>query len=201
MSQNRKDDHIKYALEQHPGYNSFDEMELVHRSLPKYDLAEIDLSTHFAGRDWDFPFYINAMTGGSQKGGQINEKLAQVAESCGLLFVTGSYSAALKNPSDPSYQVAAGRPNLLLATNIGLDKPYQAAQQAVADLQPLFLQFHVNLMQELLMPEGEREFRSWRQHLTDYSQRLDLPLILKRSWLWHGSLYCRRSALLGDSDF
>jgi len=28
MSQNRKDDHIKYALEQRPGYNSFDEMEL-----------------------------------------------------------------------------------------------------------------------------------------------------------------------------
>ena len=179
MSQNRKDDHIKYALEQRPGYNSFDEMELVHRSLPKYDLAEIDLSTHFAGRDWEFPFYINAMTGGSQKGGQINEKLAQVAESCGLLFVTGSYSASLKNPSDPSYRVAAGRPNLLLATNIGLDKPYQAAQQAVADLQPLFLQVHVNLMQELLMPEGEREFRSWRQHLTDYSQRLEIPLILK----------------------
>ena len=33
MSQNRKDDHIKYALEQSPGYNSFDEMELVHLSL------------------------------------------------------------------------------------------------------------------------------------------------------------------------
>ena len=179
MSQNRKDDHIKYALEQRPGYNSFDEMELVHRSLPKYDLAEIDLSTHFAGRDWAFPFYINAMTGGSKKGGQVNEKLAQVAESCGLLFVTGSYSAALKNPSDPSYRVAAGRPNLLLATNIGLEKPYQAAQQAVDDLQPLFLQIHVNLMQELLMPEGEREFRSWRQHLTDYGQRLEVPLILK----------------------
>ena len=67
MSQNRKDDHIKYALEQSLGYNSFDEMELVHRSLPKYDLAEIDLSTHFAGRDWAFSFYINAMTGGSKK--------------------------------------------------------------------------------------------------------------------------------------
>lgn len=34
MSQNRKDDHIKYALEQRLGYNSFDEMELIHRSLP-----------------------------------------------------------------------------------------------------------------------------------------------------------------------
>lgn len=36
------------------------------------------------------------MTGGSNKGREINQKLAQVAESCGILFVTGSYSAALK---------------------------------------------------------------------------------------------------------
>ena len=56
MSQSRKDDHINYALEQPLGYNSFDDIELIHRSLPAYDLDEIDLSTHFAGRDWDFPF-------------------------------------------------------------------------------------------------------------------------------------------------
>ena len=51
MSQSRKDDHINYALEQPLGYNSFDDIELIHRSLPTYDLDEIDLSTHFAGRD------------------------------------------------------------------------------------------------------------------------------------------------------
>ena len=87
MSQSRKDDHINYALEQPLGYNSFDDIELIHCSLPAYDLAEIDLSTHFAGRDWNFPFYINAMTGGSPKGREINEKLAKVAEACGILFV------------------------------------------------------------------------------------------------------------------
>ena len=73
MSQSRKDVHINYALEQPLGYNSFDDIELIHRSLPAYDLDEIDLSTHFAGRDWDFPFYIIAMTGGSPKGREINE--------------------------------------------------------------------------------------------------------------------------------
>ena len=60
---NRKDDHIRYALKYQSPYNSFDDMELIHKSLPTYDLDQIDLSTHFAGRDWDFPFYINAMTG------------------------------------------------------------------------------------------------------------------------------------------
>ena len=74
---NRKDEHIRYALEQKSSYNSFDEVELIHSSLPLYDLDEIDLSTEFAGRKWDFPFYINAMTGGSKKGKEINQKLAQ----------------------------------------------------------------------------------------------------------------------------
>ena len=90
MTTNRKDEHIRYALEQKSSYNSFDEVELIHSSLPLYDLDEIDLSTEFAGQKWDFPFYINAMTGGSDKGREINQKLAQVAEACGILFVTGS---------------------------------------------------------------------------------------------------------------
>ncbi|MEW4354654.1 type 2 isopentenyl-diphosphate Delta-isomerase [Streptococcus pneumoniae] len=179
MSEERKDQHIKYALEQPWGYNSFDDIELIHRSLPLYDLAEIDTTTHFAGRDWDFPFYINAMTGGSKKAADINQKLAQLAEACGILFVTGSYSAALKNPKDTSYAVREDHPDLLLATNIGLDKPYSSAQKAIEDLSPLFLQVHVNVMQELLMPEGERTFAHWRDHLKDYVEKSLVPLVLK----------------------
>lgn len=43
---NRKDEHIKYALKYQSPYNSFDDMELIHHSLPDYDLSEIDLHTH-----------------------------------------------------------------------------------------------------------------------------------------------------------
>ncbi|MGT2928888.1 type 2 isopentenyl-diphosphate Delta-isomerase [Streptococcus dentasini] len=176
---NRKDDHIKYALTYKAPYNSFDDMELIHSSLPQYDLSDIDLSTHFAGRDWEFPFYINAMTGGSSKARSINQKLAQVAESCDLLFVTGSYSAALKNSNDDSYDVRKIAPEVLLGTNIGLDKPVELGLQTVAAMRPLLLQVHLNLMQELLMPEGERTFKTWRSHLTDYASQISVPLILK----------------------
>ena len=179
MTTNRKDEHIRYALEQKSSYNSFDEVELIHSSLPHYDLDEIDLSTEFAGRKWDFPFYINAMTGGSEKGKEINQKLAQVAEACGILFVTGSYSAALKDPTDVSFSVKSSHPNLLLGTNIGLDKPVGLGLQTVQEMNPLLLQVHVNVMQELLMPEGERKFRSWYSHLADYSKRIPVPIILK----------------------
>ena len=176
---NRKDQHIKHALAYQSPYNSFDEVELIQSSLPKYDLAEIELKTHFAGRDWDFPFYINAMTGGSNKAKAVNRKLAQVAEACGLLFITGSYSPALKNPEDDSYDVRSLTPQVLLGTNIGLDKPVQLGQKAVEDLRPLLLEVHVNLMQDLLMPEGEREFKSWLSNLADYAQEISVPVVLK----------------------
>lgn len=179
MTTNRKDEHILYALEQKSSYNSFDEVELIHSSLPLYNLDEIDLSTEFAGRKWDFPFYINAMTGGSNKGREINQKLAQVAESCGILFVTGSYSVALKNPTDDSFSVKSSHPNLLLGTNIGLDKPVELGLQTVEEMNPVLLQVHVNVMQELLMPEGERKFRSWQSHLADYSEQIPVPIVLK----------------------
>ena len=38
---NRKDDHIRYALKYQSPYNSFDDMELIHKSLPTYDLEHI----------------------------------------------------------------------------------------------------------------------------------------------------------------
>ena len=176
---NRKDEHIKYALKYQSPYNSFDDMELIHHSLPDYDLSEIDLHTHFAERDFEFPFYINAMTGGSEKGRAVNQKLAQIAQATGLVMVTGSYSAALKNPHDDSYPSKEEFPELLLATNIGIDKPYELGLQTIHEMQPIFLQIHVNLMQELLMPEGEREFRQWKENLADYATKMPDPVILK----------------------
>lgn len=176
---NRKDDHIKYALKYQSHYNSFDDIELIHSSLPKYNVNDIDLSTHFAGQSFEFPFYINAMTGGSEKGKAVNHKLAQVAQATGIVMVTGSYSAALKNDEDDSYPTTDLYPDLKLATNIGLDKPVPAAESTVKAMNPIFLQVHVNVMQELLMPEGEREFHMWRSHLKEYIDNIQCPLILK----------------------
>ena len=177
---NRKDDHIKYALEHESDYNSFDDVELIHSSIPKYNLDEIDLSTHFASHDFEFPFFINAITGGSENAKKINQKLAKVANECNLLFVTGSYSAALKNSDDDSFNIVKKEnPDLQLATNIGIDKNYTAGITAIKALNPLFLQVHVNLMQELIMPEGSRNFNEWENNLKEFVQNIEIPIILK----------------------
>lgn len=177
---NRKDEHIKYALTYESTCNSFDDMELIQCSIPEYNLDEIDLSVNFAENRFEYPFFINAMTGGSKKGKEINRKLAKVAKECNILFVTGSYSAALKNPDDDSFEVVRKEnEGLLLGTNIGADKDYTAGKKAVEDLNPLFLQIHVNLMQELIMPEGSRNFNEWKKNISGFIKNIKVPLILK----------------------
>jgi len=97
-----------------------------------------------------------------------------------LLFVTGSYSAALKNSDDDSFNIVKKEnPDLQLATNIGIDKNYAAGITAIKALNPLFLQVHVNLMQELIMPEGSRNFNEWENNLKEFVQNIEIPIILK----------------------
>jgi len=177
---NRKDEHIRYALEHRSEYNSFDEVELVHCSIPKYNLEEIELKTRFAGCEFAVPFFINAITGGSENARKINQKLARVANECGILFVTGSYSAALKNVQDDSFEIVKREnPDLKLATNIGIDKDYEDGIKAIEALNPLFLQVHVNLMQELIMVEGSRNFGEWENNLQKFVQNIKIPIVLK----------------------
>ena len=125
------------------------------------------------------------MTGGSDKGGEINRKLAQVAEACGILFVTGSYSAALKDPQDSSYRVKDLHPDLLFATNIGIDKPLELGIQTIEETQPLFLQLHVNLMQELLMPEGNEALETGKA-FSRLCKATSSALGAKRGRFWYG---------------
>ena len=87
----------------------------------------------------------------------------------------------MKNPDDNSYKIIKEEnEHIKLATNIGIDKNYTAGQKAIEDLNPLFLQIHVNLMQELLMPEGSRNFNEWENNLKEFVKNIkNTPLVLK----------------------
>lgn len=74
MISSRKDDHIKYALKQNVKENDFDLINLDHFSLSNLRLEDINLETDYLNFKSSYPFYINAMTGGSEKGKKINEK-------------------------------------------------------------------------------------------------------------------------------
>jgi isopentenyl-diphosphate Delta-isomerase len=180
MSQ-RKDDHISFALAQNHKINDFDKMRFVHTSIPSTSLESIDISTTLGPFKLNTPFFINAMTGGSDQSLIINEKLAEVAKACDLVMATGSCSIALKDPSlsDSFTILSKVHPEGLRFANVGAGNRSTQVNQA-ADLdQAHACQVHVNALQEIVMPEGDKDFSSWWDDLKDCVEHSKVPIIVK----------------------
>lgn len=180
---NRKDEHVSLAraFHQKPKENDFDAIRLVHSSLVNTRPEEIDLSTDILGLKLSVPFYINAMTGGSEKTKKINHDLAIIARETGLMMATGSVSAALKDPSvaDSYTVVRKVNPNGLILGNMGAGRTSEDAKKIVNLLQADGMQIHLNVPQELVMPEGDHDFHEWQKNIEETIQQLSVPVIVK----------------------
>jgi isopentenyl-diphosphate delta-isomerase len=178
---NRKDDHIKQALAQDYEVNDFDTIRLPYASLPELAMDDIDLSVNLFGKTFAYPFFINAMTGGTEKALFINKKLAQLAAYFHLPIATGSLSIALKDPTTaPTFQVIREvYPNGFVIANLGAHHDQYRAEKAVNVLKANALQIHLNAPQELAMPEGDRNFKGWSDNIVKIINHVKVPVIVK----------------------
>ena len=182
IAQQRKDDHLRLALELPTvARDFFEDVRLVYHSLPELDLEDISLATSWAFHDHSFPFYINAMTGGSGKATHYNRQLAILAREHDLAIASGSVSAALKDPRTvESFQVIRQEhPQGFVLANLGAHQPLEQAQRAVDLLEANALQIHLNGPQEIVMPEGDRHFSQWLTNIEKIVQHLPVPVIVK----------------------
>lgn len=179
---NRKDEHLSLAKAFHKEQeNDFDHVRFVHHSLPETDMDAVSISTSFLGFSFAQPFYINAMTGGSEKTKEINRQLGRIAKETGVMIATGSVSAAVKDPStaDSFSVIRRENPTGVILANIGAGASLEEAKRAVALAEANGLQIHVNAPQELVMPEGDRQFSSWLESIEAIIDGLKLPVIVK----------------------
>lgn len=184
MIAQRKDDHVRLAVEQQHerrGRNQFDDVSFVHHALAGIDRPDVSLATTFAGITWQAPLYINAMTGGSVKTGLINRDLAIAARETGVPVASGSMSAYLKDPScADTFQVLRQKnPDGFVMANVNATASADKAQRAVDLLQANALQIHINTAQETVMPEGDRSFSSWVPQIEKIAADVDVPVIVK----------------------
>lgn len=64
---NRKDQHIKLAKEFYREESTFLDIKFVYNSFSSLALDDVSIETSIAGLKMSSPFFINAMTGGSDK--------------------------------------------------------------------------------------------------------------------------------------
>lgn len=184
MSAQRKDDHVRLAIEQQhtrSGINQFDEVSFVHHALAGIDRPDVSLATAFAGISWQAPLYINAMTGGSVNTGVINRDLAIAARETGVPIASGSLNAYFKDPScaDTFRVLRQENPDGFVMANVNATASVDNARRGIDLLQADALQIHLNTAQETAMPEGDRSFASWVPQIEKIAAAVDVPVIVK----------------------
>ncbi len=189
MTEQRKSDHLATCLQEEVSFTrltaGFDRYRLVHQALPELALEDVDLGVTFLGKALRAPLVIAPMTGGTPLAGTINRSLAGAAEALGVAMGVGSQRVAIDDPSlAATYRVRDVAPHIVLLANLGavqlnygygLDECRRAVEMIEADA----LVLHLNPLQEVLQPEGNRNFRGLLRKIEEVSSRLGYPVIVK----------------------
>lgn len=188
---NRKKDHLKYTIEGQSEYfhsSGFEKYAIRHNAIPELNLSEISTETRLFGRVFSSPIFISSMTGGYAEAGKVNRIIASVCEELNIPFGVGSQRIMLDDPSIiPSFSVVREEaPNAFIASNIGgaqligwlSDKSLRIITETIkADA----IIVHLNPLQELIQPEGDKNFRGILDGIKHLINDSHLPVIIKET--------------------
>ena len=192
----RKADHMRLATapEATPGGGAgFADVQLLHRALPEVDHEALDPGAEILGRRFELPLVVASMTGGHAAGGEVNAVLARVAERRGLPMGVGSQRAALRDPGlADSYAIARRvAPSAFLMANVGAPQLVRQGgtpgltSAEVRDLADMIradaLIVHLNPIQELAQPEGDRSAAGWLDAIARLVADLPIPVVAKET--------------------
>ncbi len=181
QSSNRKSEHLRLAIKYFQSTTMMSDVQLLHNSLPRLNLEDIDYSSTLCGYPIKAPIMLNAITGGSAEACQINKQLASTARQLKLPLAVGSQKIGLKNSSArKSFEIVRQEnPKGIIFANLGSYATPKMAKEACEMIDADGLQIHLNVPQELAMPEGDRRFYDMVNNIKDIVNSLDLPVIVK----------------------
>lgn len=189
--QNRKKEHVELTVNEDVFYKKttgFEQFEFVHNALPELDFEDVDVTGELLGRTFSLPLFISSMTGGYSKAGLVNAQIAQFCESVNLPFGVGSQRAMLENPQETeSFSIVRKfAPNAFIAANIGgaqLINPLEKVtfKQLTECIEANAIIVHLNPLQELMQPEGDRNFTGVLKGIEHLVRMSKLPIIVKET--------------------
>lgn len=185
----RKQDHIQALLDDpaiERNQSGFDQVQLSHRALPECDFNAIQTKTEFLGHTLAFPLLISSMTGGRADNlKEINRRLAEAAEATQTAMAVGSQRVMIEDPSArESFNIRRYAPSVPLIANMGAVQlnygfGYDQAMTMIDALQADALYLHLNPLQEVIQPEGNKNFVGLVDKLAALTDTLPVPVIIK----------------------
>jgi len=185
-SSERKADHIRLALESQIREND-DRFyyEPILSGHPQGHLPE----TEMFGKTFKAPVWVSSMTGGTEKAGDINSRLATACGKFGIGMGLGSCRMLLEDDTylaDFQLRKYIGDDGALFA-NLGIAQieelistsKLKLIDELIDKTETDGLIIHVNPMQEFLQPEGDQITKSPLDSVKRVLDSLDQPVIVK----------------------
>jgi isopentenyl-diphosphate Delta-isomerase len=184
----RKESHLDLAFKAQAGVQTLDQRfnyEPLFFSHPK---SSDSWPHQFLGFTLDFPLWVSSMTGGTEKAGLINKRLATLCGKYKLGMGLGSCRPLLNGEErlkDFSLREYMGNQPLL--ANLGIaqveelqdEKRTHLIHDLIKKLSADGLIIHINPLQEWLQPEGDRFTRSPLETIRRFMDEADYPVIVK----------------------
>ena len=180
----RKKEHIEnYLRTCFQGDTLLEDIFLEHNALPNLNFDEIDTSTMFLGKIISYPILINAMTGGSALTQEINRDLSTLAKEFNIPMAVGSQTIALENDEESieSFKIVReiiGSDGIVIS-NLSGQATVDQARQAIDLVQGDAIQIHLNPAQELVMEEGDKDFKGVIDNIEAIVKNIDKLVIVK----------------------
>ena len=185
LTATRKEQHIDICanndVEATDRGTGFEQFSFLPRTLPELDWDELDIRATLCGRSFAAPYVISGMTFGVERGDTINSNLARCAAHFDVPMGVGSQRVALEGGgASRSCNIRRVAPDIFLLANLGIshlrrDLCWRAVEMIAADA----LAIHLNVMQELIQPEGSRNFRGVLRQLELVARDFPVPIIVK----------------------
>jgi isopentenyl-diphosphate delta-isomerase len=186
----RKLEHVEIALGKDVRFRNktsgFEEYDFIHCAAPEMLFEDVDTRMEFLGKSLSFPFMITAITGGYPGARTINRALAEVCRDEHVALGVGSQRQIMENGDHlDTFRIARETaPQSVIVGNIGAAQLVHHRDretfQRMADLIGAdAIAVHLNPLQELLQPEGNRDFRGVLKGIGWLVKSLKIPVIAK----------------------
>lgn len=181
---NRRDLYIENSLiSAYKGDNLLKDVYIEHNSLPEISFDDINTFVEIFGKKVAFPLIINAMTGGTEKGCEINEMLYMLSKELNIPMEVGSQMELIKdNDLEQLFigEKAEGKNRKsVLISNLSSKSSIEDVKYAMDIIDADGIALHLNSGQEAAAKDGNKDFRGIVENIKIMAGEFSDRLIVK----------------------
>ncbi|MCY4380600.1 MAG: type 2 isopentenyl-diphosphate Delta-isomerase, partial [Proteobacteria bacterium] len=202
----RKRDHLVICQDvddSNTDSHGFSKWQFMPRTISALDFDTISTKQTFLGHVFDAPLFVTAMTGGIELGSMINRVIAKACHQFRIPMSVGSQRIALEQINfAEQFMVKDHFPDLFLIGNIGISALASSSyldqvKRSIAMIKADALGIHCNLLQELIQPEGHRDYKMIWHHLERCVKEIQIPILVKEVGCGMDVITATRLAAIG----